>query len=77
MGGALSTDDSSRKQPISGFSAKSWAWGVLTWAALVAKLRDDKVSPADAASGDRLHTSITFEDPHRESCSTCVAARGW
>ena len=30
---------------------------------------------ADAASGDRLQTSITLEEPHRESCSTCTASR--
>ena len=31
---------------------------------------------AEAASGDRLQTSITLEDPHRESCSTCTASPG-
>lgn len=46
-----------------------------TWAALEAKLREERVSPADAASGDRLQTSITLEDPQRESCSTCMADR--
>ena len=53
-----------------------WAGGVFTWAALDAKLRDDRVSPAEVASGDRLHTSITFEDPHSASCSTCMAGTG-
>ena len=59
-----------------GHGSKGGRWGVLTWAALDAKLREDRVSPADAASGDKLQTSITFEDPHSESCSTCVAGRG-
>ena len=48
----------------------------MTWAALEAKLREERVSVAEAASGDRLQTSITLEDPHRESCSTCTAFPG-
>ena len=45
----------------------------MTWAALEAKLREERVSVAEAASGERLQTSITLEEPHRESWSTCTA----
>jgi len=46
---------------------------LVTWAARDAKCRLDRVSDADAASGDRLHTSSALElvALHSASCSTC------
>ena len=46
------------------------AWPSSTWAARDAKLSDDRVSPDEAASGERLHTSSTLLVPHKLSCRT-------
>lgn len=46
-----------------------------TCAALLAKLSELRLSPQEAASGDRLQTSSTLLLPHRLSCSTCMHTR--
>jgi len=48
------------------------AWPSSTCAALDAKLSELTVSPHEAASGDRLHTSSTLLLPHKLSCRTCM-----
>jgi hypothetical protein len=46
-----------------------------TCAALLAKLRDERVSCVEMASGDRLQTSITLLLPHKLSWSTWEGKR--
>lgn len=60
--------------PLPSLSAVLRAWPSSTCAAREAKFREDSVSLADCASGDRLHTSSTFEVPDSASWSTCG---GW